>query len=287
MNVCIVGALGVGRAHAIAAVNCGSTVLAIVDPQVEACIDAYCRGEVVNQWADIREAAILPPPTVTDTLASLPVKMRDAIDLFIIAAPDEHHAALTSEVLRLTDAKVLVEKPAWHVLDVVAPHDYSCVMVSCEWRYHKDIDAFRKARHFTYHNAIDLLSPSQQARAKSDPAYAIRDLGSHLLLMNDLPLESMSLCYSGRRLRINNGPSFTVGFTNQYQLSGDEIQLDWQMDLFERQLSAITDDRHPMLAHKSVRSALIAVQHWWQSAVKQEELKQENGNGIFDRSPSR
>lgn len=140
MKIGIVGALGVGKAHAIAARDLGHDIAFVVDPN-PAAEHVYHESHLINNWGAFSETAPLNPdipyfPYLDDYFES----NESVPDLIIIASPDQfHHAAVKQITERLPTTKVLCEKP--YCSDIDHPNVY----VSCEWVYHPEIFPFLNA----------------------------------------------------------------------------------------------------------------------------------------------
>jgi predicted dehydrogenase len=93
LRVLLVGAGGMGQAHAAAVRSCGSTVVAVVDPDQHRCSDLAAQYEAE------------PFATVGEALTRCP-----EIDACVIASPSNLHLEQSAEVAR-AGVPLLVEKP--------------------------------------------------------------------------------------------------------------------------------------------------------------------------------
>ena len=132
----LIGAGGVGKAHAIAALNLGWEIGLVVDTDPNVLID-YKKDTLVNVWGSFRESASYPNskrPIVADNINQVNIwwETLNEQDVVIIATPNETHNSLVRQIHSLvgSNVKILVEKP--YQSDLVAPN----VFVSSEWLYH-------------------------------------------------------------------------------------------------------------------------------------------------------
>ena len=284
-RVTIIGAGGVGKAHAIAALNLGWDIGLVIDIDPNVLID-YQKDTLVNVWGSFRETAPLSDkrPFIGSTINAHDEWWQSLTeqDIVIIATPNTTHDSILKQVHGLVseDVKILVEKPYQSVL--LAPN----VFVSAEWLYHDLLNTKTPIEDIGFcHNNYD-------PKIHTD---LVSDLGFHLLSIlyksiGDDLLYSLnrierigrvepSELYRAVRLTLVDAVSHTTKDTIGIKLAYNPVQqginsflglpsnhpseikicyangtvaLDWQQNLFELQLQSLVNGNHPITSKLAI-----------------------------------
>lgn len=164
-TVGIIGGLGVGRAHVIAAMKnrCKvAWVLEVEDLVGEARL-AFSPPHVVNEWHDIRYSMDLDYaiPIITS------LDQASTVDMVVIAVPNEHHQYYLDRVGSVT-GRVLCEKPLMGM-----PATGYRLSTNFSWLHHPSIKEILVNESKIY--SITIGHPHVQDRD------VVEDLGSHAL----------------------------------------------------------------------------------------------------------
>lgn len=252
-DIFIIGGLGIGKAHAVAAIKAGHKVTYVADvihklQQVYDCYNNDRAGRVVNEWGFIKEEAQQEDEIQVislDAVGTIYSHLKPP-DLAIIAAPDLEHSYWAHT---LKGVRIIVEKPA-----LIAEWDYTpLTYVGYEWLNHSKFKP--PCRYaFMFHQ----WPPTHR------PNNIITDLGSHLLsLMQDY--EEAELIYSDDSIIVfKKGDAYGIGAyvksdnmdrincmdksLKQWALLGVDLIIDdqamvWEEDLFGKQINAVLEDK--------------------------------------------
>lgn len=164
-TVGIIGGLGVGRAHVIAAMKnrCRVAWVLEVEERVGEARLTFSPPHVVNEWHDIRYSMDLDYaiPIITS------LDQASEVDLVVIAVPNEHHQYYLERVGSVT-GRVLCEKP----LMGMPAQNYKLV-TNFSWLHHPSIKEMLVNENAVY--SITIGHPHVQDRD------VVEDLGSHAL----------------------------------------------------------------------------------------------------------
>lgn len=274
-RIAIIGGLGVGKAHAIAALNLGHTLSFVVDIDPDA-IDVYREGLLINEWGDFYEEATLPKAVpVYKTLTGAMMSTWNAPDLIIIASPDATHDLMVRQAIQcFPESRILCEKP-YHSTTI---HDR--VFVSAEWIYHSAlVNVFDPITGLAmYHNNM----PTDGSRWDHVLKY---DLGFHLMSIlgwqrgfdvaaNVVDMVSAPTHWSAnvQVLGFDDVIEIAAAYNPDAQgidrLVGEPLRqdaeiiichgdtttyLDWEAPLFERQIASVLRGVHPVTSKVAVR----------------------------------
>lgn len=167
-NIGIIGGLGIGKAHAIAAMKLGHTVKWVFDLpdkkyKVKKAYNKDGKGFVCNEWGFIKEEA--QQDTEIKSLKKLHV---EDVDLVIVATPDLTHEHVVRELVNLfPKCRILVEKPS--LLPEVY-NEWSSLDVNYSWLNHSKMITPKK-----YVIMFHQWPPTHRLNN------IVTDLGSHLL----------------------------------------------------------------------------------------------------------
>lgn len=270
----IVGGLGVGKAHAIAALNLGHTLSFVVDVDPKAS-EVYSRSVLVNQWGSFYEEAVLERQVpVYKTLTGAMMSTWNAPDLIIIATPDSTHDLLVRQAVQcFPESRVLCEKP--YKSDVIDDR----VLVSAEWIYHSKLAGVHDpiTALAMYHNNM----PTDGSQWNHVIKY---DLGFHLMSIIGWQrgFDVAAKVDHAATTPVNWGGEVQVlGFDDVIEVAamynpnaagvteligapliedaeiivrhGDTTTyLDWEAPLFERQISSVLRGVHPVTSKVAV-----------------------------------
>lgn len=253
----IVGIQGVGMAHAIAATKAGHTVVAVLDSDANASGVVF-RPQWTNTWGEIVDTCFPKeaPVFTTDVERFMAV----GLDLIIIATPTHTHIPL----IRALDGvapRILCEKPLCYDPEEAKALQgtlTSRLYVSHEWLFHpvlqeahKDVVGFDLAE-CSYYGMGHNLPPRDHKSEKG----VWWDLGIHLCAMYCVwggKPENLKVISRGIKkdhaVVMCQGVLFEVGYdwgVTPPLLVGTDLALDWDQDLFLRQIQATLSDSHPV-----------------------------------------
>lgn len=128
LRVGIIGAGGVGKAHAIAALKSLATLSVVIDVSLKVLRD-YTYPTIVNSWGEFTESAELNcyPRLLTPDSSEVVDAIRSC-DLCIIAVPDKYHQEVLTAVYN-ENTTFIVEKP------YCCTYDRPNIYMSSEWLY--------------------------------------------------------------------------------------------------------------------------------------------------------
>lgn len=134
-SIGIIGGLGIGKAHALAAIRNGYHVQFICDNQDTSTV--YKQPEWINSWATFTEKVTAPDilPDLITPYDLVDYLKNTSIDLVVIATPDRLHSVYL-ELLNLINfqGKILCEKPLSPRVGIEwLPNIINNTFISHEW----------------------------------------------------------------------------------------------------------------------------------------------------------
>ena len=275
----IIGAGGVGKAHAIAALNLGWEISLVVDTNPKVLYEYKELDTLTNVWGDFRETACYPNdarPTVMTSIQEADSMWAscDSNDIIVIATPNDTHASILKYIHSRvsSDTKILVEKP--YQSDLNADN----IFVSAEWLYHDLLNTKTPIEYIGFcHNNYD---PKIHTDLVSDLGFHLlsilyKSIGDDLLYsLNHIerigrvePSElyravfltlvdaasnnaknviGIKLAYNPIQQGINNFLGLPSNHPSEIKIcyANGTVALDWQQNLFELQLQSLVNGTH-------------------------------------------
>lgn len=267
-HICIIGAGGVGKAHALAAVRYltghkENATITLVD--TSAVLDRHYHPFIANwqnAWGPISDNIRVPDDIHVNRISidAHGYKERELAeldaDLYIIATPNEYHVDYMS---LLQGKTVLCEKPLvayGQRLPIITPTTH----LGIEWLYHSQI----KLLCGEIMNKIEFVHAYPPEPAMWDSKYEIYDLGSHVISIyqyitgiEDVRFGTMTQEGRVTTLDVLDDHKTKLIFGYDRKAVGDSIiinghiKVDWipfeQDDLFYRQIAYIMRGHPPKL----------------------------------------
>lgn len=279
-KICIIGAGGVGKAHAIAALKWFHEqsndvgILYLVDFK-DVLERKYNAKEVTNSWGPIKDVYMIPENAkvveifidnksnneICSELRSL------CADCYIIATPTPFHFQYLNALRGNT---IICEKPIVHPNDIdvfhnllytFSPSEWAHLHLGIEWLYHP------KLKNINNITKIDFTHGYVPEAAAWDIKYHIHDLGSHVVHLyqhltgeNIIPIESVQTILDENE-RVTNlvtdeGVLLRFGYVRWKEEDFISIShkhiLDWipmmAGDLFYLQLKHVMETNVPLLS---------------------------------------
>lgn len=190
MKIAVVGGLGVGVAHVLAAIqipNISSIDIYDIDKKI---IDFYRNKIIKNSWGIISDSIINPPGLIKCIIGENPLK-GVLYDLTIISTPNNTHLDYLKKFLSQSK-KILIEKPMVNLdqinelRNILKTVEYNKIYSGFEWLYHPNINNFSiYGNELKYNNekvkSISMIHGYPPETEEHLSKFAIKDLGIHLL----------------------------------------------------------------------------------------------------------
>lgn len=289
MHICIIGIGGVGKAHALSAAkyldenHTNNCVITLVDFQ-EQLEKHLCHATWVNSWGPIKDYYNVENEYGDEyininrffldglEMEYIGDQLRKAnADLYIIATPNKFHQSYVKELT--SDGKkrkIICEKPAVGVDELIDIESFHDVHLGIEWLYHPKLEKIRDVK------CINFVHGYPPEEAFWDPKHEVYDLGSHVIaiyqyLKGKTNLEFTIMPYKGRVRRIvtEDGVSLSFGYEKGVLtdtiMFNDESGLDWipfeDGDLFYKQIKYVIEGGAPLLNEQQIFWADEALEH--------------------------
>lgn len=226
MKVAIIGGLGVGVAHVLAASKIESIKHIDVYDINPAIRDFYTRPTIKNEWGTISDKIKNPgiiTPIVSDSITKFDY------DLIIIATPNDTHLHLLKEAITKSK-KVLVEKPMVDINQIRSLNNMLPIIGNCrnkifcgfEWLYHDEMRHISLTDSGLYYKnkiikRIKMIIGYAPESVKDDLKFGIIDLGIHLLSI---------LRYKGLKMPTENITVTNVGMLSVCKFNDYDFEIE-------------------------------------------------------------
>ena len=259
-TVFIIGALGVGAAHAIAAKRLGANVVFVdVEEALDKVLDKYAKHVWSNEWGPIKESVHNESGQCTvysiNQFLNLPNLKKPYI---VIASPTDTHFSIASECIsNFPDARIIIEKPVTTSIKDYEALERQIIYSGIE-QVHMGSQYLHSGLQISdcISGELELIYVHGHAHSMDNP---ILDLLPHLLYMTNL--DSPKITYVDKeenlgrliyRIGIKDDfdmvkYNFIVGYDEN--LCGDKIihsigglEFSDKFDWFKEQMKAFLDD---------------------------------------------